>query len=115
MTDFNALSLTEQLKALEPGDELHLRGGGWLPFCDYYKDEHDKQFFRCVAHTQNVFPDKHDIIRVIRPSARKVPEVSRLRLFARNRSSGCKYAASNWDLADLATALADHFESEAKP
>lgn len=74
MTDFNALPLAEQLNALEPGDELHLRGGGWLPFLQY-----KGQMNICTAHYVWYLEDADtDIIRVIRPSARKVPDDGRL-------------------------------------
>ena len=125
MTDFNSLPLAEQLKRLEAGDELHLRGGGWLPFVEY-----DTGRYCILSHGGSTWTEdgdafsgvtgQHDIIRAVRPApkehlASKVPDVSRLRLFARSRSSGSKYAASNWDLADMMTALADHFERGEQP
>lgn len=79
MTDFNELPLADQLRALEAGDELHLRGGGWLPFVEY-------DFEKVYAIRSTCFlwrlsglygPEdcSQDIIRVVRPTERKVPEV----------------------------------------
>lgn len=67
--EFNALPLTEQCKALQAGDKMHLRGGGWLPFVRYYADG------IMTAETRYSVIPLHDIIRVVRPTERKVPEV----------------------------------------
>lgn len=86
MTDFNSLPLTEQLKALEPGDELHLCGGGWLPFEGYLDSisttfpirgkeicwTWDGKYYDTPMHPL-------DIIRVVRPGEkREVPEIVEL-------------------------------------
>lgn len=109
MTEFNALPLAEQLKQLQPGDELHLRGGGWLPFVEYdypskYIVSHHYAWLNGGVINQN---GQHgtDIIRVVRPAARKVPEVvERLRNF-----NTFDY---EFPITALAEILADHFEKE---
>ncbi len=85
MTDFNALPLTEQLKQLQPGDELHLRGGGWLPapikneapFINF-PDICGLSWHMCDGKLFRSNESPLDIIRVVRPTpkeqaARKVP------------------------------------------
>lgn len=122
MTDFNALPLPEQLKQLQPGDELHLRGGGWLPFVAYLHSRnyrigsHKDRACNTLEWTQSgtylydvdeTFGKPHilDIIRVVRPAARKVPEVvERLRNF-----NAFDY---EFPITALAEILADHFEKE---
>ena len=117
MTDFNALPLAEQLKHLQPGDELHLRGGGWLPFVEYdypskYIVSHHYAWLNGGVINQN---GQHgtDIIRVVRPApkeqaARKVPEV-----VERLREIGSKKELQDkWALHEIANVLADHFEKE---
>lgn len=78
MTDFNSLPLAEQLKALQAGDELHLRGGGWLPFVKYYADEGQAYPIASPAVDWNIDGNivygarsDADIIRVVRPGERK--------------------------------------------
>lgn len=112
MTDFNSLPLADQLKALEQGDELHLRGGGWLPFKEY---DYPSKYI--VSHHYAWLPGgfinqkgQHstDIIRVIRPSARKVPYVIEvLRDF-----NSADYVCPATGLASI---LLNHFENEGTP
>lgn len=89
MTDFNALPLSEQLKQLQPGDELHLHGGGWLPFVEYqdarnyykissHKDEACNTLewtqsgtYLCSAADGFCKPHSMDIIRVVRPAPKE--------------------------------------------
>ena len=81
MTDFNALPLAEQLKQLQPGDELHLRGGGWLPFRRiisqaYLASGDDEVMWKLDGNLYTKgLSNQMDIIRVVRHPARKVPEV----------------------------------------
>ena len=111
MTDFNSLPLADQLKALQVGDELHLRGGGWLPFVRYGKKAPEKiQSGRMIWYEHGgyfgVSEDGLDIIRVVRPTERKVPEVVNiLRAYATEIS--CEDS-----LTQVFEALADHFEKE---
>ncbi len=115
MTDFNALPLAEQLKQLQPGDELHLRGGGWLPFVKY---DYPSKYI--VSHHYAWFPigginpngcHSTDIIRVARPTERKVPEVVEfLRRFKEDLQPN-KYITTQ-TLRLLVLKLADHFEKE---
>lgn len=101
MTDFNALPLAEQLKALQAGDELHLRGGGWLPFVEY---GYQTQPVMCAASLKIMIThDTEDIIRVIRPTERKVPDVVEIMRNFNSHDYDCAATA-------LANILADHFE-----
>jgi len=114
MTTFNSLPLTEQLKALEPGDELHLRGGGWLPFLKY-----KGQMNIYTAHYVWYLEDAEtDIIRVIRPSARKVPEVAaniRRLMEKLDETNQMDIGKRTAILGAAILEIADHLESEAKP
>ena len=118
MTDFNDLPLSEQLKALQVGDELHLRGGGWLPFVEWvdgYIGSHEKCGLWYDTGNYTNEPNAIDIIRVVRPVERKVPEiVEKLREFGlRERHSlGATRLDMNTPVGVLAFILADHFEKE---
>lgn len=83
MTTFNSLPLTEQLKALEQGDELHLRGGGWLPLVSVYESailSHGFFGWHLDGSRNSKYTgDPMDIIRVVRPGEkREVPEIVEL-------------------------------------
>lgn len=112
MTDFNALPLAEQLKALQPGDELHLRGGGWLPFVEY---GYAKEPVMCAASLKIMIThDTEDIIRVHRPTARKVLEVvEKMRALQNSYElvpDSKNTPVTAYGLAHLCKTLADHFE-----
>lgn len=119
---FSTLPLADQLKALQAGDELHLRGGGWLPFEGY------DQGYICVnlGGGRHANMDNH-IIRVVRPSEAKdedgypilgvfnaekpTPEI-----VGRLRNNWCSLPPKDpyEKLADVCNMLADHFEQEAR-
>lgn len=113
MTDFNALPLADQLKQLQPGDELHLRGGGWLPFRRiisqaYLASGDDEVMWKLDGNLYTKgLSNQMDIIRVVRHPARKVPEVvGELRRILREHDS------PHNPLMEIVRALADHFEKE---
>lgn len=119
MTDFNSMPLSEQLKALQAGDELHLRGGGWLPFVEYIEFTNrlfpirGKEMSWTIVgnYTEEGDVKDLDIIRVVRPGERKVPEIgSKLKemAFPTSPEQLCVYFGIAMNL------LADHFEAEAR-
>lgn len=115
--EFNALPLTEQLKALQPGDELHLRGGGWLPFSGYNQIG-SIRFSSSVAVAWlldgRIFSqdDALDIIRVVRPTARNVPEVVEWLRCQSSNVIDMRVFDARVFASVLCQKLADHFEKE---
>lgn len=120
MTTFNSLPLTEQLKALEQGDELHLRGGGWLPLVSVYESailSHGFFGWHLDGSRNSKYTgDPMDIIRVVRPGEkREVPEiVELLRLEIQDLSEDMTATATNYRLAGVVTMFLTHFEAEAR-
>jgi len=79
--EFNSLPLEQQLKQLQPGDELHLRGGGWLPFVAYDRNSGWPVETHHVALSWDNLgildaigkQSSLDITRVIRPTPKEQP------------------------------------------
>lgn len=121
MTDFNSLPLADQLKALQAGDELHLRGGGWLPFrrvisLVYLASSDDEVMWKLDGnlYTKDL-SNQMDIIRVVRPTERKVPEVVGILREASEAISLNAHSHNFTVIKSMFALLADHFEKGEKP
>lgn len=75
MTDFNALPLAEKIKQAQAGDIVVTDSGARLPFIMCVSVKFIVQVTRSDTYHMNAF----DIADIIRPTARKVPEVVELR------------------------------------
>lgn len=120
MTDFNSLPLADQLKALQAGDELHTSGEAVVIFRHYAECGliHAGRLKWLQNGAFNFSDDPHymDIIRVVRPTERKVPEVVG---HIRECLAEAFESKMNMELPtqlELALAhIADHFEKGEKP
>lgn len=111
MTTFNNLPLTDQLKALEPGDELHLRGGGWLPFKRYDTEQtgNEGDLVAWFSSAERVVFDSY-VIRVVRPGEkREAMEV--VKMLRELRFNPMELTNKVYIMLNI---LADHFEAEAR-
>lgn len=115
MTDFNALPLAEKIKQAQAGDIVVTDSGARVPLDD---TDSDGDFRLCVSSGSFDWIGSSSITDIIRPTARKVPEVVEwLRELAKSCEKSIKEAPDKHDTVFttagamlLCEKLADHFE-----
>ena len=111
MTDFNSLPLAEKIKQAQAGDIVVTDSGARLPFILRM----GARFMVRATRSDTYYVYCNDVTDIIRPTERKVPEVSELRRIAAVWDGQASYAATNWDLSRLAMALAASLEHGEQP
>lgn len=111
MTDFNALPLAEQLKALEPGDYVESNNGSRVKTDGWY-NEAKGEILLNLSNYSTYLMHKSDVVRVVRPGEKR--EVQETVDTIRAKVEQCKKGGMIRPLAEAILAIADHFESEAR-
>lgn len=113
MTDFNALPLAEKIKHAQAGDMVVTDSGARLPF-EGYHGESSHPITVGVTFLKSQWIAETEIADIIRPTARKVPEVvGELNEFHR---ALCGHQLRGLDsdkkIGALVMILSRHFEKE---
>lgn len=117
MTTFNNLPLTEQLKALEPGDYVESNNGSRVKTDGWY-NEAKGEILLNLSNDSTYLMHKRDVVRVVRPGEkREVPEIvgNIRRLMEKVDEAHPMDVGKRTSLLGAAILeIADHFEAEAR-